>query len=186
MVFYLNSSEGKQGNLTRERNNVGGVGYAGWQVSGNTIPVLLLKYNTCEGGSNSRLGASFDSSLILPEGNGFTCTGSEVGDHYGAPNAIAYNYSTNQTHIEVEIIGTLGNDYVRNYDIKNLFKEGDYITIGFYKGKTDHFADNLDSTELIFEDNTKYNFSESEFKTIGIPSNLVGSYNSENYTYDFS
>ncbi len=67
-----------------------------------------------------------------------------------------------------------------------MFNDGDYLTVGFYKGRTDRWGDNLDSTELIFEDNTKYNFSESEFKTIGVPTNLVGNYNSENYTYDFS
>jgi len=152
--------------------------------------VLLLKYNTCEGGSNTRLGASFDSSLILPhtsgmEGGSFVCTGNEVSDHYGAPNAIAF-YNGNNTHFEVEVIGTLGPDYARNYELKDLFKEGDYITIGFYKGKNDRGGESLDSTELIFEDNIKYNFSETDVKTIEVPKNLSGVYDSENYTYNFS
>jgi hypothetical protein len=191
MVFYLNSEENKNQNLTQERNNVDGIGYAGWQVSGNTAPVLLLKYNTCEGGSNTRLGTSFDSSLILSHINGgmdggdFICTGSEVSDHYGVPNAIAFHHGNN-THFEIEVIGTLGPDYARNYELKDLFKEGDYITVGFYKGKNDRGLESLDSTELIFEDNTKYIFSETDVKTIETPKNLSVSYDNENYIYNFS
>ena len=190
MVFYLNSEDGKMSSLTSERNN-NNVGYAGWQVSGNDSQVVLMKYGVCGGDLNTKFGSSFDSSLIFPHtigmsGDPFVCDANNVSDHYNVPNSIAYNYNSNVNHVKVEVTGVLGAEYEKNYNIKELFKEGDYLTIGFYKGVQGASSNYLDSTELIYEDNTKYLFNTNEFKKIEVPKNLAVSYNSENYIYNLS
>lgn len=190
MVFYFNSETNKQSSLTRD-SNPNTVGYAGWQVSGNENPVLLLRYPVCGGGLNTKFGVTFDSSAILPNtigmtGGEFVCTDYEVSNYCHVPNSIAYNYNNNPNHFKIEVTGTLGSGYERNYKINELFKEGDYVTVGFYKGDKTGFASLLDEAKLVYEDNNKYFFNTNESLSVEAPTNLEVSYDSNNYSYNLS
>jgi len=188
MVFYLNSSGQQDEFLSRERV-VNNIGYAGWQASGKDNQVLLINYNVCKGGSNTKFGQTFMSSLILPYTDNtldtsFVCDEQRVGDFYGAPNSIAYNYNLNKNHIKIEIKGVLGPNYQRIDNVKDLFKEGDYITIGFYKGGQDYSNLFLDTASLIFRDNTQRFIDIDNGKIVETPKNLSVTYDEVNYKYD--
>ncbi|MFA5230350.1 MAG: hypothetical protein WC422_02935 [Candidatus Paceibacterota bacterium] len=151
----------------------------------------MINYNVCKGGTNTKFGQTFVSSLILPYtdntlDNSFICDEQRVGDFYGAPNSIAYNYNLDKNHIKMEIMGALGPNYQRIDSVKDLFKEGDYITIGFYKGLQDYSNLFLDTAELIFSDNTQRFIDIDKGKTIETPQNLSVTYDEVNYKYDLA
>ncbi len=174
MVFYLNDKNNKANSLSRDKVVVSEGLNSGWQVSGAGTKSLLLKYDVCGGLTNDFYGSNNNTALILPyhlngDGGSFVCDDENIDQSDYLPNAIAHNFNSGN-HFKIEVIGILDENGNKNYDLQGLFKEGDYLSVGLYKGIKNGDEYYLDGTELIFEDLNEYFFDEDGFYRIEKPS----------------
>ncbi|HPM13230.1 MAG TPA: hypothetical protein PK734_07050 [Bacteroidales bacterium] len=98
------------------------------------------------------------------------------------PSALAYNFSKGN-HFRIEVIGVMDESGNKNYDIKELLKNGDFLTIGLYKGILPSSEGQLNETELIYEDPSMYNFDEDGFYKIEKPEFVSLEFDAQEYQY---